>query len=60
MFGMLIASEYEGLLRKGLSGLIVSGDGALYDVVALSLWVSLIAVALAAAIGLPLGALLAP
>ena len=40
-------------------GLIVSGDGALYEVVGLSLWVSLIAVALAAAIGLPLGALLA-
>jgi tungstate transport system permease protein len=39
--------------------LILSGDAALYAIVRLSLEVSLSAVALAAAIGLPLGALLA-
>ena len=39
--------------------LIVSGDGALYSIVRLSLAVSLSAVVLAALVGLPLGALLA-
>ncbi len=39
--------------------LIFSGDPALYSIVGLSLYVSLFAVALAAMVGLPLGALLA-
>jgi tungstate transport system permease protein len=40
-------------------GLVLGGDPALYGIVALSLYVSLSAVALAALIGLPLGAALA-
>ena len=40
-------------------GLVTAGDPALADIVALSLQVSLTAVALAALVGLPLGALLA-
>jgi tungstate transport system permease protein len=40
-------------------GLVLSGDPALYSIVGLSLYVSLSAVAIAALVGLPLGALFA-
>ena len=40
-------------------GLLISGDKALYEIIILSLQVNLFAVALAASIGFPLGALLA-
>lgn len=40
-------------------GLVVRGDAGLYGIVALSLWVTFSAVALAAALGLPAGAALA-
>lgn len=48
-------------MQEGLSAwqLIVSGDAALYGIVGLSLAVSVSAVAVAAAVGLPLGAILA-
>ena len=51
-------SDFSGAALQA-AGLIVSGDAKLVDIVLLSLRVSLAAVVLASAIGLPLGALVA-
>ena len=51
--------EGFGQELAGALALIVTGDATLWSVVGLSLYVSVIAVAVAAAIGLPLGAALA-
>jgi tungstate transport system permease protein len=51
-------SDFAGAVAQAAS-LIASGDSRLVDIVVLSLRVSLVAVVLASAIGLPLGALVA-